>query len=378
MAGIVFQNVSKRFNGTEVIRGLDLHIADGEFFTFVGPSGCGKSTILNMIAGLEPLSEGKILLDGREVSALSPRERDVAMVFQSYALYPHMTVFENLSFPLRMKKSPRDFTDAEVRRVAGMLGLDSMLRRKPRELSGGQRQRVALGRAIIRRPRVFLMDEPLSNLDARLRVEMRAEIKRLHRELGITTVYVTHDQAEALGLSERMAVLHNGVIQQCDEPGRVYREPANTFVAGFIGSPPINLVPGNLNERGEISALGTVIARLPRLKGKAGPGGLTVGIRPEDISVTPARKKNGIELVVTLIEPAGSFNWAELRRGDIALRGTAGEAGARLSLSRRESSSSSTRKADSGFEGHSHRDLVRAAGNFRDESCRAPSLSCGV
>ncbi len=325
MAEILFQDVSKSFDGTPVVRGLTLSIGDGEFFTFVGPSGCGKSTILNMIAGLEPLSGGRILFDGRDVSALSSKERDVAMVFQSYALYPHMTVHENLAFPLRMKRAPGDFIDAEVRRVSGLLGLSGMLSRRPRELSGGQRQRVALGRAIIRRPRVFLMDEPLSNLDARLRIEMRAEIKRLHRELGITTVYVTHDQAEAMGLSDRMAVLHDGAIQQCDEPGRVYREPANTFVAGFIGSPPINLMPGSLNDRGELSVLGTVIARLPRLKGRAGPGGLTVGIRPEDISVTPARKKNGIEVVVTLVEPAGSFNWAEHRCGDVVLRGIAGE-----------------------------------------------------
>lgn len=325
MAEIIFQNVSKRFNDTEVVRGLDLKIKAGEFFTFVGPSGCGKSTILNMIAGLEPLSGGAILFNGRDVSALSPRERDVAMVFQSYALYPHMTVHENLAFPLRMKKTPGDAIDAEVRRVAGMLGLDSMLRRKPRELSGGQRQRVALGRAIIRRPRVFLMDEPLSNLDARLRVEMRAEIKRLHRELGITTVYVTHDQAEALGLSERMAVLHQGVIQQCDAPGRVYREPANTFVAGFIGSPPINLIPGSLNERGELVALGALIPRQPHASAKHASGKLIVGIRPEDITITPAHREGGIEARVSLIESAGSFNWADVRCGEVSLRGIAGE-----------------------------------------------------
>ena len=325
MAEIVFQNVSKRFKDTELFRGLDLRIGEGEFFTFVGPSGCGKSTILNMIAGLEPLSGGAILFDGRDVGPLSPRERDVAMVFQSYALYPHMSVFENLAFPLRMKKSQGDFIEAEVRRVAGLLGLDSMLRRKPGELSGGQRQRVALGRAIIRRPRVFLMDEPLSNLDARLRVGMRAEIKSLHRELGITTVYVTHDQAEALGLSERMAVLHQGLIQQCDAPGRVYREPANTFVAGFIGSPPINLIPGSINERGEIAALGTLIAGPRDAQPRPAPGRVTVGIRPEDISITSARREGGIEARVSLLEPAGPFNWADVRCGDVSLRGIAGE-----------------------------------------------------
>lgn len=325
MAGIILQNVSKRFKDTAVIRGLELRIEDGEFFTFVGPSGCGKSTILNMIAGLEPVSEGKILFDGKDVSALSPKERDVAMVFQSYALYPHMTVYENLAFPLRMKKVPKKSIDAEVRRVSCLLGLESMLRRKPKELSGGQRQRVALGRAIMRKPRVFLMDEPLSNLDARLRIEMRAEIKRLHRELGITTVYVTHDQAEALGLSDRMAVLHQGGIQQCDAPRQVYLQPANAFVAGFIGSPPINLIPGTINESGELSVNDRVIARLPRVEGKPAPGKVIIGIRPEDISVSASRNGSGMEASVALLESAGSFNWADVRYGDISLRGIAGE-----------------------------------------------------
>src|SRR4030067_2907641 len=215
MAKIRFENVKKGFNDVVVVKDLSLTINAGEFFTFVGPSGCGKSTLLNMIAGLEPVAEGKIYFDDVLVNDLSPKERDVAMVFQSYALYPHMTVYENMAFPLQMKKAEKDIIDNEVRKAAALLGLEELLKRRPKELSGGQRQRVALGRAIIRRPKVFLMDDPLSNLDARLRIEMRAELKRLHQELKITTVYVTHDQAEAMSLSERVAVLHQGEIQQC-------------------------------------------------------------------------------------------------------------------------------------------------------------------
>jgi ABC-type sugar transport system ATPase subunit len=325
MAGIVLENLSKRFNGTRVIPGLSLAIADGEFFTFVGPSGCGKSTILNMIAGLAPASGGRILFDGKDVSGLAPRDRDVAMVFQSYALYPHMTVYENLAFPLRMKKARKEVAAEEVRRVADLLGIGDMLERKPRELSGGQRQRVALGRAIIRRPRVFLMDEPLSNLDARLRVEMRSELKRLHRELRITTVYVTHDQAEAMGLSERMAVLDRGRVAQCAPPGEVYSRPASAFVAGFIGSPPINLLPGTAAGDGRSILCGDVWLAAPAGIAIAPGSAVLAGIRPEDVTVSGSPAQGAMEAAVEMIEPAGAFNWADVRRGGITLRGRADE-----------------------------------------------------
>ncbi len=250
MAKISFEHIKKNFHSEQVIKDLNIEIREGEFFTFVGPSGCGKSTILNMTAGLEQMTEGTIKFDGDAVNELSPKERDIAMVFQSYALYPHMTVYENLAFPLKIKKAKRESIESEVKRISLLLELDELLKRKPRELSGGQRQRVALGRAIIRKPRVFLMDEPLSNLDARLRVEMRTELKRLHNELKITTVYVTHDQAEAMSLSDRIAVLSDGLIQQCGTPREIYLKPENTMVAGFVGSPSMNFIPAilkNLN-----------------------------------------------------------------------------------------------------------------------------------
>jgi len=248
MAEVRFEKVGKTYRDIRVIHGLNLTIQDGEFFTFVGPSGCGKSTVLNLIAGLVPVTEGNIYFDDTLVNENSPKERDVAMVFQSYALYPHMTVYRNIAFPLTMKKMHKKKIDEEVQRVAALLGLEQLLQRKPKELSGGQRQRVALGRAIIRKPKVFLMDEPLSNLDARLRIEMRAELKKLHHELNITTVYVTHDQSEALSLSERIAVLSDGAIQQCGTPQEVYLKPANTFVAGFIGSPPMNFMKATVKQ----------------------------------------------------------------------------------------------------------------------------------
>jgi len=319
MARIVFEKVRKCFGKTEVIKGLNLVIKDEEFFTFVGPSGCGKSTILNMIAGLEPVTEGKIYFDGRAVNHLSPKERDVAMVFQSYALYPHMNVYENMAFPLRMRKVSKVEIDREVKRIAELLGLTPLLYKKPRELSGGQRQRVALGRAIIRRPKVFLMDEPLSNLDARLRIEVRAELKRLHHRLRITTVYVTHDQAEAMSLSDRIAVLHNGEIQQCGTPLEVYTRPKNTFVAGFIGSPPMNFIEAKVINRHplEVEIGGRVfrplVQRLPQTES------VTVGIRPEHISVqsepTPFQAK------VVLIEPAGAENWVDVDLNGNIIRG---------------------------------------------------------
>jgi multiple sugar transport system ATP-binding protein len=311
MTRIRLENISKTFAGSAtVINGLDLSIEDGEFFTFVGPSGCGKSTILNMIAGLEAPTGGAIFFDEKPVNHLSPKERDVAMVFQSYALYPHMSVFENIAFPLRMKKDRTEVIDEEVGRVASLLGLGDLLARKPKELSGGQRQRVALGRAMVRKPKVFLMDEPLSNLDARLRIEMRAEIKMLHQKLGITTVYVTHDQAEAMGLSERLAVLQRGIVQQVGIPLEVYRRPYNLFVAGFIGSPPMNLIRGTVRKEVplEIDCNGLILR--PRTAAPT-TGNVMVGIRPEEITVAAAGGGDGFRATVSLVEPVGPFTWID-------------------------------------------------------------------
>lgn len=330
MATIEFRGVTKRFREVEVIKSLDLQIGDGEFFTFVGPSGCGKSTILNMISGLEPVTSGTISFDGEPVNALSPKDRDVAMVFQSYALYPHMNVFDNLAFPLRMKKEDKKLVRAEVERTASFLGLEGLLGRRPGQLSGGQRQRVALGRAIIRRPRVFLMDEPLSNLDARLRVETRAELKRLHRELGITTVYVTHDQAEAMSLSDRIAVLHQGENRQCGRPLEVYRKPASVFVAGFIGSPPMNFLEARVEGTSPLKVNVNGALFEPQAERLPEGDAVTVGIRPEDLPV--ATEGKGLEAEAELIEAEGPATWVNLNWQGARLRGKAheGEAGARI------------------------------------------------
>jgi multiple sugar transport system ATP-binding protein len=322
MSSIRFENVKKSFRDVTVIKELNLTVNDGEFFTFVGPSGCGKSTILNMIAGLEDVTEGLILFDGTAVNHLSPKDRDVAMVFQSYALYPHMNVFDNLAFPLRMKKKGRSTIEDEVKRVASLLGLEDLLGRKPKELSGGQRQRVALGRAIIRKPKVFLMDEPLSNLDARLRIETRAELKKLHQELKITTIYVTHDQAEAMSLSDRVAVIDEGEIQQCETPVEVYSRPANIFVAGFIGSPPMNFIPAAVRktEPLEIDCRGIILS--PGLKDVRNEE-MIIGIRPEDIIVSDAIAGNGKEVIVSVVEPAGPFNWVDFVWNKVKMKGMA-------------------------------------------------------
>ncbi|HWI40780.1 MAG TPA: ABC transporter ATP-binding protein, partial [Verrucomicrobiae bacterium] len=311
MAEIRFENVLKRYRDNIVIPGMSLTIRDGEFFTFVGPSGCGKSTMLNMIAGLEPVSEGKLWFDDLLVNDLSPRDRDIAMVFQSYALYPHMSVYENIAFPLRMQKIAKSTVDEEVRRVAGLLGLQELLKRKPKELSGGQRQRVALGRAIVRRPKVFLMDEPLSNLDARLRIDMREELKSLHQQLGITTIYVTHEQAEAMSLSDRIAVMNRGVIQQCAPPSEIYLKPANVFVAGFMGSMPINLIPAKVTSRSPFTVECGGVLLQPQVRGAPQGDSVTVGMRPEDLNVFPTRTPGSTAIRISLIEPAGSFFWID-------------------------------------------------------------------
>jgi len=283
MAVIEFDKVSKHFSdGTVAVDDFNLRIEDGEFMIFVGPSGCGKTTALRMVAGLEEVSSGEIRIDGKPVNHLEPQDRDVAMVFQNYALYPHMYVRDNISFPLRMQHKSKAEIERSVRDVATMLGIESLLDRKPRELSGGQRQRVAMGRAIVRHPRAFLMDEPLSNLDAKLRIQMRVELVRLHRRLGVTTIYVTHDQTEAMTLGQRVMVLNRGKIQQVAPPRELYAHPVNSFVAGFIGSPPMNFLRGRLIDDG--IDLGGIRLALPKpMLARVAPGEaeITIGLRPE-------------------------------------------------------------------------------------------------
>jgi multiple sugar transport system ATP-binding protein len=291
--------VTKSYDGTVAVKDLNLKVEDSEFLVLVGPSGCGKTTALRMIAGLEQITEGRLLIGDRVVNNVAPVARDIAMVFQSYALYPHMTVFDNLAFGLRNKKVPRKDIDARVRQAAEILDLGPLLKRKPKQLSGGQRQRVALGRAIVREPAAFLMDEPLSNLDAKLRVATRAEILKLQERLGITTIYVTHDQVEAMTMGDRIAVMNLGVLQQVGTPEELYENPANMFVAGFIGSPAMNLVPANL--------VG------------GGGAGRVVGFRPEHIELE--RQAGGIEFRadVEVVEYLGDEQIAHLRVKDAPL-----------------------------------------------------------
>jgi multiple sugar transport system ATP-binding protein len=293
MAEIVMEEVSKIYpDGTKAVADLDLDIQDGEFIVLVGPSGCGKTTALRMVAGLESISQGTIRIGDRVVNAVPPKERDIAMVFQNYALYPHMSVYDNMAFGLKLRKLPKDEIDRRVRDAARILGLAEFLQRKPKALSGGQRQRVAMGRAIVREPKAFLMDEPLSNLDAKLRVQMRSEIARIQNELGTTTIYVTHDQTEAMTMGDRVAVIRKGVLQQVDTPQYLYDHPDNLFVAGFIGSPAMNMVEAELR-RSDGSAsvefggfrLGLtedVFAKRPGLKAFEGKR-VVVGLRPEDM-----------------------------------------------------------------------------------------------
>jgi multiple sugar transport system ATP-binding protein len=282
MSQITLEQVSKEFSsGVRVVDEVDLEIASGEFLVLVGPSGCGKSTLLRMIAGLEEVTGGEITIGDRVVTHLSPRDRDIAMVFQNYALYPHLTVERNLAYGLRVRHTPKDEIARRVREVAEMLGLEPFLQRKPSALSGGQRQRVAMGRAIVREPAAFLMDEPLSNLDAKLRVDMRAQLARLHAELKVTTVYVTHDQVEAMTLGERVAVMRDGKIQQVDTPQRLYRRPANLYVAAFIGSPAMNLVEAEVSD-GRVQFGGLSI---PVASNDIPAGPVVLGIRPQDFSL---------------------------------------------------------------------------------------------
>jgi multiple sugar transport system ATP-binding protein len=320
MGQIVLDDVWKVFpDGTEAVRSLDLDIADGEFMVLVGPSGCGKTTALRMVAGLETITKGEIRIGDRIVNDVPPKERDIAMVFQNYALYPHMTVFDNMAFGLKLQKVPKAEIDRRVRDAARILDLDELLRRKPRALSGGQRQRVAMGRAIVRHPQAFLMDEPLSNLDAKLRVQMRAEIARLQHELGTTTIYVTHDQIEAMTMGDRVAVIRKGELQQVDSPQVLYERPCNLFVAGFIGSPAMNLLEASLARSNGSPAvrLGDVQLPLPPEVMASRPAlaayedrKVVVGIRPEDMEdaslVADAPADRRLPATVELREALGS------------------------------------------------------------------------
>ena len=293
MAEIVLEDVSKIYgDGITAISDLNLDVKDGEFMVLVGPSGCGKTTALRMVAGLESISEGTIRIDDRVVNTVPPKERDIAMVFQNYALYPHMTVYDNMAFGLKLRKLPKEEIDRRVREAASILGLEEFLTRKPKALSGGQRQRVAMGRAIVREPKAFLMDEPLSNLDAKLRVQMRSEISRIQDEIGVTTLYVTHDQVEAMTMGDRVAVIRKGVLQQVDTPQFLYDHPQNLFVAGFIGSPAMNMVEADLVQADGSAAVEfgglslevpeEVLAERPDLRGYAGKR-VVLGLRPEDM-----------------------------------------------------------------------------------------------
>jgi len=303
MAGVDFVDVRKSFGAVAVIKGVNIEIEDGEFVILVGPSGCGKSTLLRMLAGLENISAGEIKIGGEVVNALPPKDRDIAMVFQNYALYPHMTVADNMAFSLMLNGSSKAEIQKHVGPAAEILGLSNLLDRYPRQLSGGQRQRVAMGRAIVRDPQVFLFDEPLSNLDAKLRVAMRAEIKELHQRLKTTTVYVTHDQIEAMTMADKIVVMHDGIVEQIGSPLDLYDNPANLFVAGFIGSPAMNMFTGRLDPNSPNSFIATDGTVLPITRPPSGATGrnLVYGLRPEYIALDPT----GFPAVVAVIEPMG-------------------------------------------------------------------------
>jgi multiple sugar transport system ATP-binding protein len=313
MATVEIRNMLKSYGSLQVIHGISLGIEDGEFVAFVGPSGCGKSTLLRMIAGLEEITGGELEIGNRVVNDLAPKERDIAMVFQNYALYPHMTVARNMGFSLRLQGVSKAEIDEKVRHAAEILGLTQLLDRHPRHLSGGQRQRVAMGRAIVRDPQVFLFDEPLSNLDAKLRVQMRSEIKALHQRLKTTTVYVTHDQVEAMTLADKIVVMNGGRVEQAGPPLELYDKPKTLFVAGFIGSPAMNLLQGEVRA-GDVPWLATedgLLLPLPKVPGLQPGRKITFGFRPEHILIDPA----GIETKVLVVEPTGSETQVSARAG---------------------------------------------------------------
>ncbi len=316
MASVSFRSVRKNFGSTAVLHGVSVEIEDGQFVVLVGPSGCGKSTLLRMLAGLENISGGEIAISDRVVNTVPPKDRDIAMVFQNYALYPHMTVFQNMAFSLKLAGAPKDVIEQEVQKASKILGLDQLLHRYPRQLSGGQRQRVAMGRAIVRNPQVFLFDEPLSNLDAKLRVQMRAEIKDLHQRLNVTTVYVTHDQIEAMTMADKIVVMNHGRIEQSGTPLELYDHPANIFVAGFIGSPAMNMLAGRVSGGTFVAAGGTSWPLPPSHRGTEGTEAI-YGFRPEHLRLDPS----GISATVHVVEPTGSETQVLLRISDVPLMG---------------------------------------------------------
>jgi multiple sugar transport system ATP-binding protein len=323
MAKVLISNLNKKFDETHVVKDVNLEIADREFVVLVGPSGCGKTTTLRMVAGLEEITSGEISIDGRVVNDLPPMDRDIAMVFQNYALYPHMSVYQNMAFGLKMRKFEKSEIEKRVRQAADILGIQALLERRPRQLSGGQRQRVALGRAIVRHPRVFLFDEPLSNLDAKLRVQMRVELKRLHEQLETTAIYVTHDQVEAMTLGDRVVVMKDGVVQQVGEPLELYGRPANRFVGGFIGSPAMNFVEVSI-----ASASGALWAEAEGLRirvpqefsarvqtGKR----LTLGVRPEALRIANGADDYSFATAVDVVEPLGNEILLNFRAGGVPM-----------------------------------------------------------
>ena len=326
MSSLTISKLRKSFGPVEVLKGVDLEARTGEFVALVGPSGCGKSTLLAMIAGLETISSGEIRIDGRLVNSVAPKDRDIAMVFQSYALYPTMTVRQNITFGMESRHVPRNLQDEAVKRVASLLQIEPLLQRKPGQLSGGQRQRVAMGRALVRDPKLFLFDEPLSNLDAKLRVEMRSEIKRLHQRVGKTTIYVTHDQVEAMTLASRIAVMHKGELQQFDVPRMVYDRPANMFVAGFMGSPSMNFLPAEIADEQGMNLQLTNGESGPLTLGLAAPiarqgaaRNIVLGVRPEHISLhhperaADKRASAIVPAIVEIVEPTGAETMVALR-----------------------------------------------------------------
>ena len=316
MATVEIREVRKAFGSTQILHGVSVDIEDGQFVVLVGPSGCGKSTLLRMLAGLENITGGEIAIGGRVVNKVPPKDRDIAMVFQNYALYPHMTVYENMAFSMKLAGAPKEVMDQEVQKAARILGLEQLLHRYPRQLSGGQRQRVAMGRAIVRNPQVFLFDEPLSNLDAKLRVQMRSEIKDLHQRLKVTTVYVTHDQIEAMTMADKIVVMNHGRIEQAGAPLDLYDRPANLFVAGFIGSPAMNLLIGRISE-GVFLDAGATRWPLPQQYAEMEGKEIIYGIRPEHLRLDP----NGIEGRVHVVEPTGSETQVMFRTSMCAVMG---------------------------------------------------------
>ena len=329
MVRVTLDNISKFFGKVKAVVDLNLEIKDGEFVAFLGPSGCGKTTTLLMVAGIYRPSKGRILFDDEDVTGLPPKDRNIGMVFQSYALYPHMSVYDNIAFPLKLKKVPQREIDRKVKEIARLLRIDELLDRKPAQLSGGQKQRVALGRALVKEPDVLLLDEPLSNLDAQLRILMRAEIKRLQKELRITTIYVTHDQVEAMTMADRIAVMNKGRLQQYADPQTLYNKPANIFVASFIGSPPMNLIEGELESADDNSVFfvsSGVKLKLPNVPpnvARDGPREVVLGVRPEDLQIVgpgDAIEEETLEGSIYVVEPLGKEFLINVQVGDHVLK----------------------------------------------------------